>query len=154
MNPGSAWGTSLRIRHALGMLELVDRELESIAVSDIVSTLPLDRIDECGVDVSQDVRRHTLRRGLVPCLTPGAKPLLLSRMRVVHGIEFLRFQGIHLGSDMEALLAQTFENDGLQHLGGNSFHVLNCAAAVRAAWVHSVIVTYIMGIVDSCLTHI
>ena len=112
----------------VGFQELVDRELESLSLSGI--NFPLPRAEETGVNVSQELDRQRVRVTSLPCLTPGAKPFLLSRCRVLHGVEFLRSQSIWL--ENEVYVASLFRNAMLQDLGGNSFQLLAAAATLMA----------------------
>ena len=114
-----------------GMSTLVDRELEGLGLQDL--NLPWSAENETALDLSQVNSRWNLKLGSVSCLSPGAKMLLLHRMRFVAGIEFLRLQGIWL--DNEDALFDTFGEQMLCDLGGNAFHTLPCVACLVAAMV-------------------
>ena len=138
--PGSAlkWSlqcspASIREKFAFepGFTELVDRELETIGLNP--ADLPLPKSQESTINVSQELQRQRYHIGFINTLTPGAKPFLLHRLRIMHGIEFLRSQSLYLADEAE--LASEFKNAELQDLGGNAFSARVCGAVLKGTMV-------------------
>ena len=111
-----------------GMSGLVDRELEGVAIEGLPLPLPLEY--ETAMNISQVNSRWNFKPGTVQCCTPGAKLLLLSRLRMLHGLDFLRSQSIHLLDEDD--ISSAFDDLELCDLAGNAFHTLPLSACLIA----------------------
>lgn len=114
-----------------GFVQLIGRGPESVYLSN--TDLPLPRQEEVGMNVSQDSDRQRAKVGRLHCLTPGAKPLLLSRCCVLHRVGFVRSHPLNLQNG--ELIATRFKNASSQDLGGTLFHLFPCAATLFAVMV-------------------
>lgn len=135
MAGGAAWW-NLRLpsrniqRLYPGLGTLTARQLDVIRIKGL--DIPESGSGEASmIDVSQNLDRCHVLKGLCPCITPNGVFYHARACRPLVASETLRFQGILLSPDRERE-ARTFSPGLLQSMAGNAFNT-HCAMAAVAA---------------------
>ena len=82
------------------------------------------------IDLSQGLGYANIVNGRMPCVTPGGAKFFTHRVRQMHGMEALQFQGIHL----DTARLREYTSKQLLDLAGNAFEASTCAAVSLAVF--------------------
>ena len=108
------------------MNALTFRQLDMLATRGI--SIPDTRTLPLGAEMSQNIDRASMQRGVTPAVLPKGFLLHCGLGRKILGYEALCLQGIRFAGDRDARLRFDFQDDLLLNLAGNAFNG-QCASA-------------------------
>ena len=113
-----------------GLLELTARECDLLSVKRV----PVPTSRNQTFDLRPSLGRNSpILDGRVGCQKTQARVYLTKYCRLMRGVESLHTQGIHYHGGRHAKVL-SYPNDFVQHLAGNAFNAMCCAASLFASF--------------------